>query len=251
MSKGKKLVETDLYYPVRDFLQAQGYTVRSEVRRCDITATKGDQLLIVELKLSLNTTLLVQAIDRQRLTDLVYVALPKPSTREWSQRWPGLQQLLRRLELGLLLVSFTGGDGFVEVAFDPGPTEQRKSPRRLQAVLREIAGRTGDYNLGGSSRRKLLTAYKEQCLYIVWWLQQLGPQSPQALRLRGTCDQTPSMLYRNYYGWYIHQRKGSYEISEAGAQALLQYSELVTNWRNSAAAQLTVEPSTEETRLPD
>lgn len=240
MAKGKKLAETDLYYPVRDFLQKQGYSVRSEVMGCDVTATKDEQLLIVELKLGLNTTFLVQAIDRQRLTDLVYVALPKPSAREWRLRWPGLQQLLRRLELGLLLVSFTGGDGYVEVAFDPGPYEQRKNPRRLQAVLREIAGRSGEYNLGGSSRQKLVTAYREQSLFIAWWLQQLGPQSPKALRLYGTCDKTLPILYRNYYGWYTHRQKGSYEISEAGRQALEQYFELVANWRKSAEAKVLV-----------
>ncbi len=38
--------ETDLYPPIRDFLTAQGYTVRSEVNHCDITAVRGDELSI-------------------------------------------------------------------------------------------------------------------------------------------------------------------------------------------------------------
>lgn len=234
MTKRAQLKETDLCGPVRDFLQRRGYIVRSEVMDCDITARRDDELLIVELKLSLNTTLLVQAVERQRLTDLVYVALPKPSTREWRKRWPGLQHLLRRLELGLLLVSFVGDAAYVEVAFDPAPCVQRKSPRRLQAVLREMAGRSIDRNLGGSSRQQLLTAYKEQALYIAWWLERLGPQSPRALRRVGTCEQTPSVLYRNHHGWFIHQQKGLYGLSEAGREALQQYPELLMLWRQAA-----------------
>ncbi len=33
------LLEKDLYGPMRDFLVGQGYTVRGEVKHCDITAT--------------------------------------------------------------------------------------------------------------------------------------------------------------------------------------------------------------------
>ncbi len=236
MARRVKLRETDLYYPVRDFLEHQGYLVRSEVLDCDITATKGEELLIVELKLSLNATLLVQAIERQRLTDLVYVALPKPSVREWRKRWKGLQHLLRRLELGLLLVSSTGGALHVEVAFDPGPYTERKSSRRLQAVLREIAGRTVERNRGGSSKQQLLTAYREQALYICWWLERLGPSSPRVLRRNGTCDQTLAILYRNHYGWFLHPKKGVYELSDLGREALQQYPELTSLWLGQCEA---------------
>lgn len=230
MARRVKLRETDLYHPVREFLEQQGYLVRSEVMGCDITATKGEALLIVELKLNLNTTLLVQAIERQRLTDLVYVALPKPSIREWRKRWRGLQHLLRRLELGLLLVSYTGGAAHVEAVFDPGPYTERKSPRRLQAVLREIAGRSVERNQGGSNRQQLLTAYREQALYICWWLERLGPSSPRVLRRQGTCDQTLSILYRNHYGWYLHPEKGIYALSALGQEALQLYPELTALW---------------------
>jgi hypothetical protein len=32
--------ESDLYAPVRDFLAAQGYTVRAEVKHCDVVAVR-------------------------------------------------------------------------------------------------------------------------------------------------------------------------------------------------------------------
>ncbi len=51
MAKGKSktLKETDLYGPIRDYLQAQGYEVRGEVEGWVIAARKGDDLFIVEL----------------------------------------------------------------------------------------------------------------------------------------------------------------------------------------------------------
>ena len=42
--------ETDLYPPVKRFLEAQGYEVKAEVRGCDVTAVRGDEApVIVEL----------------------------------------------------------------------------------------------------------------------------------------------------------------------------------------------------------
>ena len=58
-----KLLETDLYEPIRDYLVAQGYTVRGEVHDCDVTATKGEELIVVELKLRFNMELLYQALS--------------------------------------------------------------------------------------------------------------------------------------------------------------------------------------------
>ncbi|MCP4244022.1 MAG: hypothetical protein GY772_26015 [bacterium] len=65
------LKETDLYPPLHDYLVAQGYTVRSEVNDCDVTATKDEDLIVIEIKRSLNLTLLAQAARRQRITDSV------------------------------------------------------------------------------------------------------------------------------------------------------------------------------------
>ena len=56
--------ETDLYPPLFRYLTDQGYTVRSEVKHSDVTATKGDDLIIIELKRTFGTALLVQAIKR-------------------------------------------------------------------------------------------------------------------------------------------------------------------------------------------
>ncbi len=95
--------ETDLYQPIRDYLIENGYTVRSEVINCDITAVKDDDLIVIELKRSANIELLIQATERQRITDSVYVAIPTPKTK--GSRWRGIKRVLRMLEVGLMVVS--------------------------------------------------------------------------------------------------------------------------------------------------
>jgi hypothetical protein len=96
---------------VQAYLEAQGYTVRAEVNGCDITAIQNESLIVVELKQRFSTDLLIQATDRQRVADAVYVALPADALGErYGKRRRGIEGLLRRLELGLILVHF-----------DPGP----------------------------------------------------------------------------------------------------------------------------------
>ena len=72
----KRMLESDLYQPVKDYLEKHGYTVRGEVKHCDMVAIKGDELIVVELKTGANMTLLVQATERQSISDSVYVAIP-------------------------------------------------------------------------------------------------------------------------------------------------------------------------------
>ena len=54
--------ETDLYKPVKAFLQTQGYDVKAEVNSCDVVAKKSDgSLVIVELKKGFNIDLFCTA----------------------------------------------------------------------------------------------------------------------------------------------------------------------------------------------
>ena len=53
--------ETDLYEPVRRFLEEEGYTVQAEVKGCDVAAVKNGHLVIVELKKAFNLRLVYQA----------------------------------------------------------------------------------------------------------------------------------------------------------------------------------------------
>ena len=57
--------ETELYAPIKQYFEQRGYTVRAEMKHCDLVAIRGDEPpIIVELKKSFNIPLLVQGIDR-------------------------------------------------------------------------------------------------------------------------------------------------------------------------------------------
>ena len=74
----EKLRESDLYGPVRDYLTGLGYEVKGEVKDCDIAAMRDGELIVVELKRGFTLELVYQALDRQRVADGVYVAVPLP-----------------------------------------------------------------------------------------------------------------------------------------------------------------------------
>ena len=61
--------ETDLYPPVKTFLEGQGYVVKSEVGAADVVAMRGGEpAVIVELKLSFSLALVHQCVARLAVT---------------------------------------------------------------------------------------------------------------------------------------------------------------------------------------
>jgi hypothetical protein len=228
--------ETDLYAPIHDYLVAQGYEVQGEVKGCDITALKGDDLIVIELKRSFSTKLLMQAIDRQRITDSVYVALPGPHKRRRNARWRGIKHLLRRLELGLIMVAFDQDPPRVEIIFHPLPYQRQRRSQRRRAVIKEMTARTGDYNQGGSAHGKRMTAYRENAIHIACCLERLGPAAPRQLRALGTGPKTTRILASNFYGWFRRVDRGIYELTPAGRADLASYAELAARYRQRIKA---------------
>jgi hypothetical protein len=225
------LMEKDMYEPIRDFFIDKGFVVRGEVNHCDVCALKDDQLVVIELKKNLSVELLVQATKRQKLADLVYVAIPKPKRLKGSSKWFDTCHLLRRLELGLILVTVKKGKSLVEVAVHPEPFDRAKSvqanKRERKRLLEEFKGRCADFNSGGSTRQKLMTSYRENALYIACCLDMFGPASAAKLRKYGSDDKkTYSILYSNHYGWFHKIDKGVYELTDIGRQGLIQYEKM-------------------------
>jgi len=219
--------ETDLYEPIRDFLASQGYTVRAEVVNCDIVAYKDGRLLVVELKRRFSIDLLLQAIDRQRVTNLVYVALPGPFNLRRESRWHGIKKLLRRLELGLIVVDLHREKPQAKVVFHPALHRTKRLTHERLAVLEEMIGRSGNRNQGGSTREKLVTAYRENAIHIACCLERYGPLTPQQLRALGTGSKTTSILYKDVYEWFDRVSRGLYALSPRGRTALKDYPDLV------------------------
>lgn len=229
-SRKVKRYEVDLYQPVKKHFVKEGYEVYGEVNYCDITAVKENELVIIELKLSLTLDLLIQAAKRQRLTKQVYVAIPKPKYSLRSKKWKDSCHLVRRLELGLIMVEFNEDNVLIEIVHQPTSFDREKSMQRSmmkrKQLMSEIEGRTGDYNKGGSRQTKILSAYKENCIHIACCLMSHGPLSPSALRGMGTGEKTLTILSKNYDGWFDRVKRGTYMLSEKGKIELQEFTEL-------------------------
>ncbi len=222
--KNSNVLETDLFTPVKCYLESHGYVVSAEVKDCDVVATRDNELIVVELKTSANMQLLIQATDRLKITDGVYVAIPRATGNR--KHWKGIQRVLRGLGLGLLVVTFSNLGSRVTKMFDPSPYQKRKHGKIRKQVIEEIADRSGEYNIGGSTRVKLVTAYRENAILVATCLEQLGRASPSGLRALGTGDKTPGILAKNYYGWFQRVDRGVYSITDQGCQEIRTYPEL-------------------------
>ncbi len=221
-----KVRESDLYEPIKTYLENQGYIVNSEVKQCDITARKGDELIIVELKTRFSTALLIQLARRKEVADAVYGAIPVLPGANNPPNLGGIKLLLRRLETGLILVRFMKNKTRVEVALHPAPFTGRRMHKRKNAIIREIDGRFAEFNMAGqTSKREFISAYKQAAILIAHFLREKTTASPKELALLGTGPKTQQILSGNLYGWYDRVERGVYRLNEAGEKALERYEE--------------------------
>lgn len=212
--------EVEVAKPIELYLESLGYTVRSEVKGCDITAIKDDKLLVVECKTSFSIKLIYQAVDRQEFCDNVYVALPIIGNKAIPNR-KHLIKLLKRLELGLITVTFLKTKTKVEVVLDPMIHKKRKRIKKRTSVMREIRERSGNYNVGGSVGVSLMTAYKESAITIASILNEHGSLTASELQKMGCNKKTYTILYKNHYSWFFKDTgRGKYGLTEQGKSAL-------------------------------
>ncbi|MDX1563009.1 MAG: DUF2161 family putative PD-(D/E)XK-type phosphodiesterase, partial [Gammaproteobacteria bacterium] len=174
------MLETDLYEPVKRFLESRGYEVKGEVGPADVVAVRGDEPpVIVELKTGFSLSLIHQAIERQALTDSVYVAVPAGNGRRFAKTLKNNLKLCRRLGLGLITVR--PSDRLVIVHADPAPYRPRRSKRKQAVLLDEFTRRTGDPNQGGATRQKLVTAYRQDAMRCAAYLAANGATKAAAV----------------------------------------------------------------------
>lgn len=215
------LKETDLYEPIRNFLENQGFRVQAEVRHCDIAAVKDGQTLIVELKKNFCLKLVYQALERQSLTDQVFVAIPRPKRGQRERAWKDMLKLLKRLELGLITVALDSPLQMVDVILEPSDSMIRKNRKKQELLLSEIENRQMSENVGGMTRRKVMTAYRERAIELCCILEELGQISLQELRELGKDAKYAGRLQRNVYQWFERVDKGAYCLAKAGREALV------------------------------
>ena len=225
-------LETELYEPIRSFLEAEGYVVQAEVKHCDIAAQKEGQLLIVELKKAFSLKLVYQALERQSLTEYVFVAIPRPQKGHRRKSWKDMLRLLKRLELGLLTVALDSPMKTVDVVLEPSDSIAWKNRKKREQLQKELDSRKLNSNTGGMTRKKLMTAFRERSIRIACFLEAKGQASTKEIRALGMEDCIVP-LSKNYDNWFRRIQRGVYTLSEEGMAALEQadYKEAVLFYR--------------------
>lgn len=213
--------ESDLYLPLKRFLESQNYEVKGEVQDCDALAVRGrESPVVVELKLSLNLDVVLQAVERLSVTPKVYIGIPK-QCKIMKRRRRHIIKLLRMLGLGLVTIDPGLKTGSVDVLLDPGEYKPRKSKRRQELLLGEFVKRVGDPNLGGTEKRKgMMTAYRQRALAIARFLQKQGQTKASHIARTLQEPKARDILYRNVYGWFDRVSLGVYELSARGKQEI-------------------------------
>lgn len=224
----KPCVETDLYEPIKLFLQGQGYVVKSEIGAADVVAcreTDGgvpDEPVIVELKTGFSLSLFHQAVARQAITDAVYIAVPRGASAPFARALKANLGLARRLGLGLITVRLR--DRLVEVHCDPAPYRPVKSKPRRDRLLREFARRVGDPNTGGMTRAGLITAYRQDALRCAAHLASAGPTKGAAVAAATGVGRATRLMADDHYGWFERVATGVYALTPKGRAALPTYA---------------------------
>ena len=212
--------ETSLYPAVKTFLEAQGFTVKGEIRGCDVVAVReGDPpvLVICELKNMFSLELVLQGIDRMRTADDVWLAVA--ATRKGRDRDSRAHRLCRMLGFGLLAVN--PARSRVDILVEPEPYRPRANKPERKRLLREHATRRGDPTGGGSTRQPIMTAYRQQALDCAAALRE-GPKKPRDLK--PVAPDAAAILQRNVYGWFERVERGVYRLTEPGEAALKRWT---------------------------
>ncbi|MBV1868654.1 MAG: DUF2161 domain-containing phosphodiesterase [Marinosulfonomonas sp.] len=218
----KKPKETDLYLPVKTFLQGQGYEVKGEVGAVDVMGLRGgDDPVIVELKTGFSLSLFHQGVERQAVSDDVYICVPRGKGRAFQAALKRNLALCRRLRLGLLTVRLR--DGLVEAHCDPVPYRPTKSKARRGRLLREFQRRVGDPNSGGQTRVGLVTAYRQDAILCASYLADNGPCKGAVVAGATGVAVATRIMAADHYGWFERVSTGVYQVTPKGRDDVKLY----------------------------
>lgn len=218
------LQETALYPTVKAFLEDQGFEVKGEICNCDVVAVRADEpplIVVTELKLSFTLELVLQAVDRMRAADHVYLAVA--GSRRGRDQDNRVHRLCRLLGVGLLIVDVRRD--VVSVVVEPLPYRPRADLPLRRRLLKEHAARHGDPTRGGSTRQPIMTAYRQRAIACAEALRAVvTTPRPQAF-----ADDAGAILRRNVYGWFDRVRPGVCRLSAIGKASLAPNGEAVTD----------------------
>lgn len=232
--------ESELYLPVKKWLEGRACTVKSEVGALDIMGLYRDETVFaVELKCALNLEVINQAVMRQKVADFVYIAVIHSGRAVRSTRYKRTVGTLKRLNIGLLTVNLEAEPPEVYELTTAEPFDFEKSRsaavKKRRALVKEFHSRSGDHNTGGVSKRPLVTAYREKALKIALKLLDSDtPVPPKGLAEEGISNASvQQLLSKNYYGWFERVGRGQYQLTQLGREALSEYEAVVNSIRRT------------------
>lgn len=207
--------ESDLYLPLKQYLESQNYEVKGEVCDCDVVAVREDEPpVIVELKLTLNLDVLLQGVDRLALSSLIYIGIPK-ECKSFKKRRKLAIKLLKMLGFGLILIDPKSNK--VEVLLDPSEYKPRKIKQKKEKLLGEFQSRIGDPNLGGmASKKGVLTSYRQKALKIALYLEKNESVKASIISKELEEPKARDIMYKNFYAWFDRVSNGVYKLSPKG-----------------------------------
>lgn len=222
MPADQPLREQALYPPVKALLERQGYEVKGEVGAADVVARRGEEPpVIVELKLRFSLALFHQAVARLAITDLVYIAVARPTGKSARRALRDNRALCRRLGLGLITVR---ADGMAEVLCDPGQQSLRRSQKRASRLLREFDRLQGDPNAGGATRHGIVTGYRQDALRCAAMLAEHGPSRGIEVARTAAVPAATRLMRDNHYGWFERIGRGVYALTPSGSEGLRHWA---------------------------
>ena len=173
-------------------------------------------LVIAELKLSFTLDLVLQAVDRMRATDAVYLAVA--GIRRGRDPDRRVHQLCRLLGLGLLIVDTR--QNTVAVVAEPTAYKPRSDLRMRKRLQTEHQRRRGDPTVGGSTRQPIMTGYRQRALSCALALVE-EPRGPRDLK--SVAGDTGAILLKNVDGWFERVKRGQYRLTAAGIEAVKRF----------------------------
>jgi len=220
------VLEKDMYKYIKSHLEGLEFSVKAEVLNADIVAVKDELVIIIEMKKTLNTTLMHQGCKRQRICDYVYLAIEKPSSKQLrSRQFREKLHLVRRLHLGVMFVNMD--KEMVETFLDPKNYTLRKNKIKKRKLLKEFEQRYTSFNVGGVTKTKIITSYRERALVIAYHLKD-SPLSVKEIRSLSKDLKCATILQKNYYNWFERIDRGVYQLSDLGVKGLAEYSFVLT-----------------------
>lgn len=226
------MTESDLFLPIKKHFETMGFVVDGEVGGLDMLLKKDDEHIAIELKNDLNLKVMIQAAKRQKLFESVYVAVWSPKNLV-TKTFKDKVYLINRLGIGLILVSKRTKrvNVYQEPIMHSVENYRKMNRKRKKKIVDEFDKRKIKKNVGGVTKQKILTAYKEDSLLVLDQIYNNGSMKAAEIKKETGIDRAYGIVYNNHYGWFIKEGKGMYGMSSDGKLAYDEHEPLIAEMK--------------------